>query len=316
MQTTDPSLADIDLNLLVALDALLQERSVTRAGARLLVSQSTMSGTLSRLRLLFADELLIRTGRSMQLTPLAASLQATVHDILSQIQQVVCRTEEFDPGGDVRTFKVMASDYAALVLLTPVRQILAVEAPGVQLSVRARGLPDHATLLERGEIDLALVPEGFSRITSLPSTVAMMDRFVAVAWRGNQELGDRLTIDDLQRLPYLGYRTGSYASKVDTLLRETGFTREPDTLVESFLLGVLMLQGSRQITFVQERLARRFATPEQLRIMEPPLTIPPLVETLTWHPRATDDPAHRWLRTRILEIADQLNLSANPTVPT
>jgi len=157
------------------------------------------------------------------------------------------------------------------------------------------------------------VPDGLTRTTNLPAKVALTDRFVAVAWRGNPELGDPLTMDDLQRLPYLGYRTGSSASKVDTLLREAGFTREPDTLVESFLLGVLMLQGSRQITFVQERLARRFATPEQLRIMEPPLTIPPLVETITWHPRATNDPAHRWLRTRILEIADQLNLSGAPT---
>jgi LysR family nod box-dependent transcriptional activator len=303
------SLADVDLNLLVALDALLQEHNVTRAGARLSLSQSTMSGTLSRLRLLFEDQLLVRTGRTMQLTPLAASLQAPVRDILGQIEQVIRTSEEFDPQRGSRTFTLMATDYAALVLLRPVRQALAAEAPGVQLRIRATGLAQHATLLERGDIDLAVVPHGLSRTTGLPSEAAITDRLVAVAWRGNFEVGDPLTMDHLQRLPYLGYRIGSQASMVDAVLREGGFTREADTLVESFVLGVLMLRDTLQITFLQERLAQRFAGPEQLRLMESPLTLPPLIETITWHPRATPDPAHRWLRTRILEVARNLKRS-------
>lgn len=303
MEHVARSLADVDLNLLVALDALLQERSVTRAGGRLSLSQPSMSGSLSRLRVLFGDELLIRRGRTMHPTPLAEMLEAPVREILAQVEQTVFHQQEFIPLQGSRTFTVAATDYAVLILVRPLLQALASEAPGIRLRLRATGFADQKSLLERGEIDLAIVPDRLTAATSMPFEVVLEDRFVAVVWRDNPAVEDRLTLEDLHRLPYLGYQVGSSASMVDRLLRELGYRREPDTLVESFVVGAHMLRGTLQVTFLQERLATLFRESDELRLVEPPIEFPPLIETISWHPRSTGDAAHQWLRTRIGGIA-------------
>lgn len=303
MDDSPRTLANVDLNLLVALGALLEERSVTRAGERLSLSQPTMSGALARLRTLFDDELLVRAGRTMQRTPLGETLVSPVHDILARIERTLGAGRSFDPRADTREFRLVATDYALLVVIRPLLQSLASEAPGVRLRIRTAGFPDYASLLERGEVDLAIVPEPLSHRGGLPSETLLADRFVAVVWKHNPETGGRLTAEDLRRLPYLGYRFGPADSMADRPLRDRGVIGEPDTLVESFLVGAHMIRGTRQVTLVQERLARLFSESQELRILEPPVPTPTLTETMSWHPRATDDPAHRWLRERLRATA-------------
>jgi DNA-binding transcriptional LysR family regulator len=297
-------LARIDLNLLVALDALLQERSVTRAGERLALTQPTMSGALARLRALFGDELLIRTGRTMTPTPLAETLERPVRTILSQIEETILARAEFDAAADVRTFRVLATDYTALVFIRSLVSSLERVAPGIRLRLEPGGLEDPGGRLQRGEIDLAIVPTRFSEPTNLPSQPLFTDRFVAVAWRSNAEVSDPLTWDEFHKLPYLSYRLGSVPSMVDALLEELGHGRQLDAVVEGFVVGALLIRGTRQITFLQERLAQTLREVGELRLLVPPLDIPPLVETMVWHPRA--DPAHRWLRDHVAAVASQL----------
>ena len=300
-------LTRIDLNLLVALDALLQERSVTRAGERLAVTQPTMSGALARLRALFGDELLIRTGRTMAPTPLAETLERPVRAILAQIEETVLARAEFDAAADVRTFRVLSADYTALVFIRRLVASLERVAPGIRLRVEAGGLEDPAGRLQRGEIDLAIVPSRFSEPTNLPAERLFSDRFVAAAWRENTEVSDPLTWDQFHRLPYLSYRLGPLPALADSLLEELGHAREIDAVVEGFVVGALLLRGTRQITFLQERLARELESVGELRLLTPPLQFPPLVETMVWHPRADGDPAHRWLRAHMREVANFLN---------
>jgi len=290
------ALSDVDLNLLVALDALLRERSVTRAGQRLLVSQPTMSAALGRLRRLFDDPLLIRTGRDMRPTPLAESLLAPIAEILARIEVTIGTARDFDPGSDVRTFRIAASDYAVLVVIRPLMQALTREAPNVQLQIRTTGHSDPGLLLEQGEIDLAIVPDDLGQRVAMPVQTLLRDRFVAVVWRGNPNVGASLTLARLQRLPYLGYRIGDKASIADKSLYDGDPTSSPATLLDSFLLGIHMLRGTNQVTLLQERLARLFEESAELRLFDPPLPTPPLAEVMTWHPRATHDPAHQWLR--------------------
>jgi len=300
------SLSNVDLNLLLALEALLQERNVSRAGERLSVTQPTMSGALARLRRLFDDELLVRAGRTMQLTPLAETLALPVAEILTQIERTMGATRSFDPRTDARTFKLVATDYALLVLIRPTLQALTHSAPGIRLQVRTTGFTGYPSLLQRGEIDLAIVPEPLSRSTGMPAEPVLDDRFVAVVWRQNPDVGKRLTIEHLRRLPYLGYRFGSSTSMADQPLHDHTVTRDPDTLVESFVLGAHMIRGTRQVTFLQERLAKLFQETDELRLMKPPIRTPALTETMSWHPRNSHDPAHRWLRDQIHQTADAL----------
>ncbi len=140
----------------------------------------------------------------------------------------------------------------------------------------------------------------------MPAETLLDDRFVAVVWKRNPDVGDRLTVDHIRRLPYLGYRFGPSDSMADRPLRDRGVIAEPDTLVESFVVGAHMIRGTRQVTVLQERLARLFQESQELRILEPPVPTPPLTETMSWHPRATNDPAHRWLRERVRATARAL----------
>jgi DNA-binding transcriptional LysR family regulator len=300
------TLAAVDLNLLKALGALLQERSVTRAADRLSITQPSMSAALGRLRELFADELLVRTGRTMRPTPFAQKLEPEIRRILAEIEEIVAPKVHFDPEHAVHTFTVLATDYTALILIQPLMAALATEAPNIQIQLESRDIADHSARLQRTDIDLAIVPARFSHTTGLPKETLFTDRFVAAAWRGNGEVSDPLTLQQLELLPYLSYKLGPVESMVDTLLEELGHHREADTLVESFLVGPLLLRGTRQITFLQERLARQLAEVAQLRVVEPPFAIPILVETMTWHPRSTHDTAHSWLRARIYALAQTL----------
>lgn len=299
-------LAGVDLNLLKALDALLQERSVTRAAERLSLTQPTISAALARLRVLFDDELLVKTGRSMRPTPFAETLAVRVRELLGELEEILASHASFDPTRDEQTFRVLATDYSALILIHPLMEVLATEAPKVRIYLESRDIAEHADRLQRSEIDLAIVPERFSRATTLPAEPLFSDRFVAVAWRGNTEVSDPLTFEQLAELPYLTYSLGPLASMVDTLLRELGHWRRADTVVESFVIGPFLLKGTRHVAFVQQRLANSLQQAAELRIVEPPCDIPPVVETLTWHPRSTNDPGHRWLRQRITQLAQAL----------
>jgi LysR family nod box-dependent transcriptional activator len=151
----------LDLNLLVALDVLLQERSITRAGERLGLSQPATSGALARLRDYFNDPLLVPVGRQMMLTPLAHSLVEPVSQVLQQVQATVATRARFDPAKSDRRFSIMASDYVFTVFFPAVLQRVEREAPGVTLQLRQLS-PNWHEELNRGDIDFVIIPESFS----------------------------------------------------------------------------------------------------------------------------------------------------------
>src|SRR5438067_13297594 len=127
------NLGRVDLNLLVAMEALLDEATVTRAAERVHLSQPAMSDALQRLRRLFGDELLVRVGRQYQLTAFAMELQEPLHELVQMAGDIIQRREVFDPATDLRTFNVVASEYSAYILVQPVLQRIATAAPGLSL---------------------------------------------------------------------------------------------------------------------------------------------------------------------------------------
>ena len=151
-------LHDVDLDMLVALDALLAESSVTRAAKRPCVGQSAMSSTLARLRRTFDDPLLVREGRTMVPTPYAESLARPVRDVLDRITAPLAGRSEFDPVRDDRAFRVIASDYTMVTFLTPLLARLEDDAPGVRLWVSPPG-GDYVERQARGQVDLVVLPK-------------------------------------------------------------------------------------------------------------------------------------------------------------
>src|SRR5437016_3518266 len=211
-------LKNADLNLLVALDAMLSERNITRAAERLSLGQPATSAALRRLRHLFGDPLLVRRGRVMELTPLAQALVAPVREILEGIDGLLSIRPEFNPGCDDRSFSVMASDYVALVLLRPLLGRLDAVAPNVRVSVLPITMP-FRTMLGRGETDLVLFPiEVDPGMRAFPHRTLFTDRYVCTVWGQHPQVGDEITLDMLSSLPYLSYAHVQVASSVETQL--------------------------------------------------------------------------------------------------
>ena len=190
------SRAGVDLNLLVALDALLTERNVTRAAEQISLGQPAMSAALARLRKWFNDPLLVRQGRGYVLTTLAESLQQPVRDAIGAAEAVLGVREAFDPTRDERAFNVLASDYVALVLLRPLLAELADEAPMVALTVSSVG-GDNADRLRRGSADLLIYPEDLADdgYSDLSCQKLFDDRFVVVADRDNTAVDDDIDVE-------------------------------------------------------------------------------------------------------------------------
>jgi LysR family transcriptional regulator, nod-box dependent transcriptional activator len=298
----------VDLNLLVALDALLAERSVTRAADRLGLSQPGMSNTLTRLRKLCEDPLLVRQGQRLVPTPRAEALRQPVQEALSLIQQALENRPAFDPASDHATFTVSCSDYSLLMLIGPLVRRLAGAAPGMTIQVLPRA-PDAVRLLRDGEVDLVIEPVEIMPDVSLPRMRLFADRWLCCVWEGSTEVGGQMTMETYLRLGHLVYSgvRGHPVSLVDTYLAQAKVPRRIEFTVESFLLAPFLLQGTDLVAVVPERAAGHLRRTAAVRFLEPPLHLPSITEMLWWNPRHTMDPAHAWLRARIAEIAAELD---------
>jgi DNA-binding transcriptional LysR family regulator len=293
----------VDLNLLVALDALITERNVTRAAGRLRVGQPAMSASLSRLRRVFSDPLLVRSGRAFSLTPLAQSLAAPLQALLADVESVLTLQPAFDPAQDTRTFTVTGSDYATLILLRHLVPALYSQAPGVTIRIQPLA-PGFQRSLERGDADILIIPAEFdSSLRRFPHSRLFDDGFVAVTWAGNTEIGDTLTPEEFSRIPQLANDPGQLGGLPETRLAQLGVHRNVEIMIGTFVMGPLLVRGTRLLTIVHRRVALELAPAADARIHELPFDLGTITQTMFWHPRTTDDPAHRWLRDRISELA-------------
>ncbi|HEX6467697.1 MAG TPA: LysR family transcriptional regulator [Streptosporangiaceae bacterium] len=302
------NLAGVDLNLLVAFDALLTECSVTRAANRVGLSQPGMSNTLGRLRKLFGDPLFVREGLTLVPTPRAESLGQPIREALALIRHALDERPGFDPAGDRATFVISCSDYSLLMLIGPLVRRLAAEAPGVTIQVLPRS-PEAVRLLRDGDVDLVIEPFKIMEDAALPTQRLFSDRWLCCVWDGTTQVGDAMTIDTYLRLGHLVYSMGrgQPVSLADQHLAQARVPRRIEFTVESFLLAPFLLQGTDLVTLVLERAAPHLRRTAAVRFLEPPLDLPPITEMLWWHPRRTADPAHAWVRARIGEIAAELD---------
>lgn len=296
----------VDLNLLVAFDALVSERSVTRAAERLCVGQSAMSSTLARLRKLLDDEVLVREGRAMVPTSLARELAGPVRDVLETIDALLDRGTVFDPATSDRSFTVIASDYVSVTLLTPLIERLALEAPGIRLTVSPPAL-DYVDRVRRGQVDLVVMPrEVFTSYDQFPHRVLFSDRFVVAVDAGNPEVGPSITLDQFSRLPYQASSCGHEVSPAEAQLDRLGIARSTE-VTTAFGLAPVLLSGTRRIALIHERLALALAAQSGLRLLEPPMTLEPITQVAIWPARVDGDAAHRWLRDRIVALMAELD---------
>jgi DNA-binding transcriptional LysR family regulator len=299
----------VDLNLLVAFDALMAERSVTAAAARLSVGQSAMSSTLGRLRKLFDDPILIREGRTMVATPAAEALAGPVRDTLDKIQSILAGRRGFDPTVDERTFTVTASDYAIVAVLHPLLAYLTAQAPNIRLRIQPVGAA-ATEQLARGQTDLLIIPRAVSPTgDDFCMELLYTDRYILAVDAANPDVGDTITVEQFSTLPYLATHFDLQPDLADQQLDLLGIPRRVEATTGT-AAAPFLLRGTRLITFIPELLGRRIAQDIGLRLLEPPMPMHPLAETMIWTKRFDDHPAHGWLRRHLHRLADEL-LGAN-----
>ncbi len=296
-------LRNLDLNLLVALDALLDERNVSRAAERLGVSQPSTSAALGRLRRHFDDELLRRTGNRYELTPLAANLRPLTAGAMQAVRRVFEAAPTFDPASADRTFTLLATDYGALRIGEPLARVLHERAPGARLRLE-QNTPyavDHADDTLRA-VDGIVMPHGF--ITGIPSIDFPTDEWVVICSEDNPDIGVELTLDDLRRSPWVVTFHGPTAfTPALRQLQILGVEPTIEVVVESFLAIPFLVAGTRRVALLQQSLAERLSPLAGIRILQCPGEIAPLREALWWHPIHSTDPAHQWMRAIVEEIA-------------
>jgi DNA-binding transcriptional LysR family regulator len=299
----------VDLNLLVAFDVLMAERSVTRAASRLSIGQSAMSSRLARLRKLLGHPVFVQDGRQLVATPFAESLVEPVRDALTRIEGVLSQQRSFDPARDSRTFNVIANDYLTLTFLHPLLIRLATEAPRVRLHITPTG-DDFVDRLRRNQTDLLILPrEALSEFApgeEFPKQALFQERYLCAVDQDHPDVGDELTLEQFTTLPYLATSSGSLRSLAEIQLDALRVPRNTE-ITTAFGLAPFLLKGTRLVTLIFERLAALVAPLAGLRLLDPPIAeLRPITQVMVWMPHNDTDPAHRWLRERLIALSAEL----------
>jgi len=290
-----------DLNLLIVFDAVMQERSVTRAGGRIGLSQPAVSHALSRLRHMLKDELFIRTPEGMVPTPRAEQLAEPLRRALNDMQ-LALEPETFVPKEASRQFMMAINNYAAVILASPLLMAVTAAAPRIRLDLRPTGLRDMSALLDRGELDLAIgtFDEAGERFASAP---LLEDSFVVAMRHDHSAARNPLTPQSLASLSYLDISSsGEETGFVDDWLATRGLTRSI-THRAPRLAAAAVLASTDMVAVLSRRLAEHWVQLYGLSICQLPFASPAIRTGMLWHRRFDNQAAHLWLRKLIQQTA-------------
>jgi DNA-binding transcriptional LysR family regulator len=300
-------LNQLDLNLMVCLDALLAERSVSRAAKRVFLSQPAMSVALKRLRQYFDDDIVVQVGRALKLTEFAESLQKPVRDAILQMRAISEWKPNFDPAQSDRKIILEASDYITAVYMTRVFECAYAKAPRIRFDLRLLG-PTYLDDFESGEIDMLVIPEVVSS-NEHPRETLFSDTFSCVVWERNSLVSDGISKDQYLRMGHVmtEWDGGRLAALDETVLAHSGYARRREVTAPSFSLAPQLVVGTDRVATVQTRLAHKMALQSPLRVLPCPIEIPPIVETVQWHKYQERDPAILWFLQILRSVALELS---------
>jgi len=298
-------LKGLDLNLLVVLDALLKEKSITRAGQKVYLSQSATSGALSRLRDFFGDQLLVPSGQKMVLTPFAETLVNPVKDILTTAEAMIGRTAAFDPTTSTRSFIINMSDVSATVFLANSFRRIRQAAPNIQLEIVTRhAIPD---IIEQGDVDFSEVPDMLASPLH-PTEKLFEDRQVCIAASANKAIRKELSLQQFLSIGHVTVRVLRRKEHLgDMLFEKTNVRPRFELIVPVFGMVPHAVVQSDLIAVVNYRLAQYYARHLPLKILPVPIEIPPLNMLLQWNKYRDSDLGIQWMRRMLVETMNVEN---------
>lgn len=311
------NLSAIDLNLLVVLDALLQERSVTRASRRIGLSQPATSSALNRLRAHFDDPLFVRSARGIEPTPRAIAIAPVLESALEAVRATLAEPKAFDASSAKRAFRLSVPDSLAVLVLPELIERLGREAPGIDLQFKpvVSSLDDADRMLLEGELDVAIVPAKMpssGERSGVQQRSLWREEFVCVlreghplAKRRSLSLAEWLSLRHLLVAP-----RGTPGSLVDDTLARMGVARRVALMVPQFLLAAPVVARSDLAWTAPGHVARAMQERYRLVVKPVPFELEGFTLFLRWHSRFDRDAAHKWLRTLLVSVTDALQKSA------
>lgn len=284
----------VDLNLLVALKVLLEERSVSRAAERLSLTQPTVSGMLVRLRGLFNDPLFVRSQYGMLPTPRAETLLPALSKLLNDATELV-NPEEFDSTKVELDLRISANDYMQSTILIPFAESLRKDAPMIRMAIRNLETTRLETMLAHGEIDLAITIPEFAG-SRLRTEFLYREEYICVVKQDHPIRTPKVTIKQFLSYEHImvSPTDGSFRGPVDDVLEAKQKKRRVAISVPSFQLLVQMLQAGDFIAFIPSRLLKTQV--DSLRVIKPPIEVDGFDVIAAWHSRMQHDRTHSWLR--------------------
>ncbi|WP_137165399.1 LysR family transcriptional regulator [Salinimonas lutimaris] len=293
----------LDLNLLVALDILLEEQNITRSAERLHLSQSATSGILSRLRAFFEDDLLVQIGKKMQPTPFALELQGPVSGVLATVRGSIIGKKANNPEQSERHFKIIASDYIVQVLLAKVIADIAKSAPRVTFEFLSP-FAHEINILAKGGADMMMAPDSIM-LEKYHSAPLVSDELVCIADKNNTEINDVLSYEQFNSMGHVsvGFARASHLSIEQWLIDKMETNRRVEIITNDFSSMIYTLVNTNRIAILPRLFAQMHTQNQAVKMIKLPFETPPLKESMMWHPTLENDPMHRWLRQKILDHA-------------
>jgi DNA-binding transcriptional LysR family regulator len=290
---------DIDLNLLRVFDAVLHEKGVTSAAARLGLTQPAVSNALARMRKLFGDPLFVRTPRGVDATPFARELAEPVRQALALLESALAHGPGFDPATSTRAFRFYMSDLGQVEFLPPLVERVQRGAPGVRLEAVALEVDDIANALAAGALDLAI---GFLPGLSAPvgRRALFRDPYLCLM-RADHPIAALTKKKFLEASHALVIYRGGHRV-IEEALERAGLARRIALRVPHFTVVPMVLERTDLILTLPARVARVFERRGKLKALPPPVPIPPAEVAVHWHERFEADPGNRWLREQIVEL--------------
>jgi DNA-binding transcriptional LysR family regulator len=307
--------AAFDLNLLRVFDAMMRERSVTRAGEQIGLSQPAVSAALQRLRDLLEDKLFVRLGNDMVPTPRAESLAPGIRDALEGLERLLVSERRFEPSRLERTFTLMGADFFGTLFIPPLMQVLNRHSRGINLRFLDSAAGDVERLLKDDAIDMALEREfeppeyvSYAHLFASPFKIVLRADHPAIA---GLKPGENLSLDTLCALDWaIRSIDGSMNGWTDAALEKLGRKRRVVLAVPTFHAVVASVKGGDIAAAIPEQFATAVGLSEGLHVLEMPLAGPTPELRLYWHARRTRDPAHAWLREQIIDLCAMFRATA------
>ena len=295
------NIANFDLNLLRAFDALMRERNVSRAAQRMSLSQPAMSNALSRLRDLLEDPVLVRTSRGMQPTPKALDLETPIRNALSAIEQSLVPEADFDPATSDQTFHVATTDYVEMLLLPKLIKHLDKVAPKVKLKIHALGLDIPEAELEEGVFDFAV-----GRFAQVPNRLLsefwLSDNLVCLVRDDHPWFDDSISVQQFLEVEQIWVSGGQRSGVVDAWLKKNNLTRNVAYTTPNFLMAPHIVAQTDMLVVTPSAIAQEYVKKMPLKILPMPMELGSFDLYTLWHPFHAGTSAHHWFRAQLMML--------------